>query len=115
VISKGLTQWIECAAPGEPNLKILAVLKAPEQKPSWGAHMEIILILGILGFVFAATTTGRLVYEHETDVLHGPFIEGRQRTRVFGATLVFARAVAEAFMEHLNWKARNVVYLASLA
>ena len=72
-------------------------------------------ILGILGFVFAATTTGRLVYERESDVLHGPYIEGRVRPQVFAATFKFARAVGEAFMEHLNWKARDAIYLASLA
>ena len=77
--------------------------------------MEIFETFGILGFVFAATTTGRLVYEHQTDVLHGPYIEGRERTGVFAATFVFARAVAEAFVEHLNWKVRDAVYLASLA
>lgn len=77
--------------------------------------MEAFAILGISGFVFALTTTGVLVYEHETDVLHGPYIEGRERTRVFAATLSFARAVGEAFVEHLNWKARNAIYLASLA
>jgi hypothetical protein len=72
-------------------------------------------ILGFLGFVFAATTAGRLVREHQTDVLHGPYIEGRVRTRLFAATFKFARAVAEAFVEHLNWKTRDAVYLASLA
>jgi hypothetical protein len=77
--------------------------------------MEIFGILGISGFVFALTTTGVLVYEHETDVLHGPYIEGRERTHAFAATFVFARAVGEAMIEHLNWKARDAVYLASLA
>jgi hypothetical protein len=73
------------------------------------------IILGILGFVFAATTTSRLVYEHQTDVLHGPYIEGRTQPREPAAIIVFARAVAEAMIEHLNWKARDAVYLASLA
>jgi hypothetical protein len=77
--------------------------------------MEIILILGIAGFVFAATTTGRLVYEHDTDVLHGPFIEGRVQTREFAAIIDPVRAIVEPVMARLNWQARNVVYLASLA
>ena len=72
-------------------------------------------MIGVLGFVFAATTTGRLVYEHQTDVLHGPYIEGRERTRPFAATFNFARAIGEAMIEHLNWKVRDAVYLASLA
>ena len=33
--------------------------------------------LGIAGFVFAATAVSVLVYEHQADVLHGPYIEGR--------------------------------------
>jgi hypothetical protein len=77
--------------------------------------MENFAIVGILGFVFAATTTSRLVYEHETDVLHGPYIEGRAQSRELAAIIDFARAVAEAMIEHLNWKARDAVYLASLA
>ena len=72
-------------------------------------------ILGILGFVFAVTTTCVLVYEHQADVLHGPYIEGRVRTRELAAIIDPVRAVVDAVMERLNWQARNVVYLASLA
>jgi hypothetical protein len=72
-------------------------------------------ILGILGFAFAVTTTGRLVYEHQTDVLHGPYIEGRAQSRAFASIVDPVRAVVDAAMERLNWQARNVVYLASLA
>jgi hypothetical protein len=72
-------------------------------------------ILGIFGFVFALTATGRLVYERETDVLHGPFIEGRAQTRELASVVDPMRAVIDAAMKHLNWQARNVVYLASLA
>ena len=112
MVNKGLTRSLECARCGEANFKIFAVLKLPQQIELGGSHMEMI---GIFGFVFAATTTGRLVYEHQTDVLHGPYIEGRERTRVFAGTFAFARAVGEAFVEHLNWKVRDAVYLASLA
>jgi hypothetical protein len=94
-------------------------------------------ILGILGFVFAATTTGRLVYEHQTDVLHGPYIEGRKRTHDFAAIIDRVRAVIDDAMEHfackvgdlmdrlawriddlklrLAWKVRNATYLAMMA
>jgi hypothetical protein len=72
-------------------------------------------ILGILGFAFAITTTGRLVYEHQTDVLHGPYIEGRAGTRELAAIFDPAREVVDAVMARLNWQARNAVYLASLA
>jgi hypothetical protein len=80
-----------------------------------GLTMESLAIFGIMGFAFAATTGGALVYEHRSDVLNGPYIEGRERPRAIAAILDFVRAVGEAMMEHLNWKARNAVYLASLA
>jgi hypothetical protein len=72
-------------------------------------------ILGIVGFVFAATAAGVLVYEHQTDVLRGPYIEGRAQPRHFAAMFDPARAVASAVIGRLNWNARHVVYLASLA
>ena len=77
--------------------------------------MESLAIFGIMGLAFAATMSGVLVYEHESDVLHGSYIEGRERPRIVAAMLDFARAIGEAVMEHLNWKARDAVYLASLA
>ena len=75
--------------------------------------MESLAIFGILGFAFAATTSGVLVYERQNDVMS--YIEGRERPRVIAAIFDFARAIGEAFVEHLNWKARDAVYLASLA
>ena len=99
--------------------------------------MEIFAILGISGFVFAATTTGWLVYEHETDVLHGAYIEGRGRTYDFAPIIDPVRAAVDNAMEHFAWKvgdlmdrlawhiddlkqrfvwkARNAVYLAMMA
>jgi hypothetical protein len=77
--------------------------------------MDSLATFGILGFAFAATTSSVLVYERRSDVLHGPYIEGREQTRAVAAMFDFARSVAEAFVEHLNWKARDAVYLASLA
>jgi hypothetical protein len=53
------------------------------------------------------------VYERQSDVLS--YIERRERLHAVSATFVFARAIAEAVVEHLNWKARDAVYLASLA
>jgi hypothetical protein len=75
--------------------------------------MESLAIFGILGFAFAATTSGVLVYERESDVLS--YIEGRERPRAVDAIVGFARAIGEAMVEHLTWKARDAVYLASLA
>jgi hypothetical protein len=68
-------------------------------------------IIGIVGFVFAAVAVGTLIYEREMDVLHGRYIEGRKQadefTAVWNPMLVL--------VDRLNWKARNAVYLASLA
>jgi hypothetical protein len=76
-------------------------------------------ILGIFGFVFAATATGVLVYEHHMDVLSGPYIEGREPARIIAAMLepMFepVHALVAPLLERLNWQARSAVYLASLA
>ena len=72
-------------------------------------------ILGISGFVFAATTIGVLVYEHEMDVLHGPYIEGRVQPRIVAAMFDPVRPAIEAVMARINWRARGVVYLAAMA
>jgi hypothetical protein len=99
--------------------------------------MDISGVLGIFGFVFAVTTTGALVYEHQTDVLHGPFIEGRMPARAFAAMFDPVRAALDDAMEHVAWKVgglmdhlawhiddlkqrivwkvRNAVYLAMMA
>ena len=77
--------------------------------------MDNLAIFGIMGLAFAATTGGALVYERRSDVLHGPYIEGREPSRTIAAIVNFARAIAEAVVAHLNWKTRDAVYLASLA
>lgn len=76
--------------------------------------LGIVDILGIVGFVFAVTVAGVLVYEHQTDVLRGRTIEGRAQPRYFKAILDPAHALADAVIARLNWNARHVVYLASL-
>ena len=77
--------------------------------------MDILGTFGILGFVFAVMATGVLVYEHQMDVLHGPYIEGRAQPRSVAAIRDPARALVDAVIERLNWQARHVIYLASLA
>lgn len=72
-------------------------------------------ILGILGFVFAATTVGVLVWEYEMDVLHGPYIEGRLRERSVAAMLDPLQVAVAAAMARIMWRARSVVYLAAMA
>lgn len=76
--------------------------------------------LGIAGFVFAATAVSVLVYEHQADVLNGPYIEGRAEPQwvepQWAADLLAPlRALAEPVIEQINWKARSAVYFASLA
>lgn len=78
------------------------------QKTGWGAHMEII---GILGFVFAAVAIGALAYEREMDVLYGRYIEGREDAKEFAS--MWNPMLVQ--VNRLNWTARNAVYLASLA
>ena len=68
-------------------------------------------IIGIVGFVFAAVAVGTLIYEREMDVLHGRYIEGREEADEFAA--VWNPMLV--LVDRLNWKARNAVYLASLA
>jgi len=70
-------------------------------------------ILGIFGFVFAATAAGVLVYEHQTDVLR--YIEGHEPPRRVAAIFEPARAVVDPLIERINWRARNAIYLASFA
>jgi hypothetical protein len=75
--------------------------------------MEIETI-GLVGFVFAATSLGALVHERRMDVLYGPYIEARKERRAaFLASPIwkFARLLADQF----RWKARNMIYLASIA
>jgi len=72
-------------------------------------------IIGIVGFVFAATAIGVLVYEHQTDVLHGPYIEGRMKPRGAASMWDPVHAVVAPVIDRLNWKVRNAIYLASLA
>ena len=52
--------------------------------------------LGILGLIFAATAISVLIYEHETDVLHGPYIERHALPRKTLATFEPARAFVGA-------------------
>ncbi len=72
-------------------------------------------LLGIEGFVFAATALSVVIWEHQADVLHGPYIEGRTEPRWLADMLAPVRALAEPVIAHINWKARNAIYLASLA
>ena len=116
MVTETLTNPLESAALGEANLRFLAVAISPQQNER-GAHMDY---LGIAGFVFAATAVSVLVYEHQADVLHGPYIEGRaapQWVEPQWATDILEplRELVEPIIEQINWRARSAVYLASLA
>jgi hypothetical protein len=75
--------------------------------------MESLAIFGIMGLAFAATTGCALVVERQSDVLSR--VEGREQPRIVAAIVSLGRAIGEAMVEHMNWKARDAVYLASLA
>jgi hypothetical protein len=74
-------------------------------------------ILGLVGFVFAATAIGALVYERRADVLHGPYIEGREQPQTPEWLLALSEMLDPVFdlAERLSFRARHAVYLASLA
>ena len=76
--------------------------------------MDSLGIFGILGFAFAATTFSVRVYEYQSDVLYGPYIEGRAQERIFAMFDPIVARLAPIF-ERINWQARNAIYLASLA
>jgi hypothetical protein len=73
----------------------------------------IIETLVLVGFVFAATTLAAIVFERRMDVLHGPYIEGRNVSRAAIALNRFWTPVREA-ADGFRWKARNVAYFASV-
>ena len=71
-------------------------------------------IIGLVGFVFAATALGALLYERRMDVLYGSYIEGRKgRHAAFPLGAIWK--AAQRFADQLRRKARNMIYLASIA
>ena len=68
-------------------------------------------IVAVIGLVFAATSLGRMVYERQMDVLHGPYIEGRNTEPVLR---IIAKPLSP-IVNRLLFKLRGMVYLASTA
>jgi hypothetical protein len=68
-------------------------------------------MIAIAGFVFAATSIAALVHEYRTDVLHGPYIEGSDRSR---NVTTMRLTMAPAIVDHFRWRARNIIYLTSI-
>jgi hypothetical protein len=73
--------------------------------------MENIETIGLLGFVFTATALAATAYERRMDVLHGPYIRGRTERRV--GLSVFLKP-AQSAVDRLRWKARGMIYVASI-
>jgi hypothetical protein len=69
--------------------------------------------IALLSFVFAATALAAIVFERRMDVLHGPYIEGRDVPHAATAFKRFWMPVREA-ADGFGWKARNVAYFASV-
>jgi hypothetical protein len=72
----------------------------------------IIEKITVLGFAFAATALGALIYERRMDVLYGPYVEGRANRMDFPAGQ-FLKSINSA-VDGFRWKARNMLYLTSV-
>ncbi|HZR90327.1 MAG TPA: hypothetical protein VFB02_26300 [Bradyrhizobium sp.] len=71
-------------------------------------NIEIAILVGL---VFAAASLGRFAYQRHMDVLHGPYIEGRDTRPLFGIIAEPLRSM----IDRLRFKLRGMVYLASIA
>jgi len=105
-------QRLNCSAAADRKLKTLAVWRSQGISNGRGPHMnnEIIEIIIAVGLVFAAASLGRLAYERQMDVLHGPYIEGRNTQPVL-------RTIAKpllSLVDRLRFKLRGMIYLASI-
>ncbi len=67
--------------------------------------------IGFLGFIYAAASFAAIAYEHRMDVLHGCYLEGRAETEPDHHA---QRLWVPSVIDRLRWKARDVVYLASV-
>ena len=68
-------------------------------------------IIGIVSFVFVATSTVALMHEHRMDVLHGSYIEGSDRR---GGQVKKSFPLVRTIVDRVRWKARSMVYLTSI-
>jgi len=71
-------------------------------------NIEIVFVVGL---VFAAASLSRFAYERRMDVLHGPYIEGRNTQPVLS---ILAKPLA-SLADRLRFKLRGMAYLASIA
>jgi hypothetical protein len=69
-------------------------------------------IIVFLGFVFAAASLASMAYERRMDVLYGPYIENSGMRVGFSVDRLWTPA--QSVSDCLCWKARNMIYLASV-
>lgn len=75
-------------------------------------------IIAFLGSVFIATVLIAKVHERRQDVLHGPYIQGRDVQDPFKSVMdrleqaIWSSNLRQSF-GRLGWKVRNVSYFAS--
>jgi hypothetical protein len=74
--------------------------------------------IAITGSVFVAATLIAKLHQRRQDVLHGPYIEGRNAGHPLKTVMEWlAQAIASSELRrsfaYLGWKARNVSYFAS--
>ena len=70
-------------------------------------NIETVIVVGL---VFAAASLGRFAYERQMDVLHGPYIEGRNSRPVLPIIL----KPLQSIVDRLRFRLRGMVYLASI-
>jgi hypothetical protein len=70
-------------------------------------NIETVIVVGL---VFAAASLGRFAYERQMDVLHGPYIEGRNSRPVLPIIL----KPLQPIVDRLRFRLRGMVYLASI-
>jgi hypothetical protein len=63
-------------------------------------------IIAVVAFIFAFTTIAAILHERRMDVLHGPYVEQRDRE----TKLILAPLIADYF----RWRARSMIYLTSI-
>jgi hypothetical protein len=77
----------------------------------WGQGEMSMKMFAIVGLVFAATSLAALAHEYRMDVLHGPYIEGSDRS---SNAAKLRLTLAPAIVDHFRWRARNMIYLTSI-
>lgn len=70
-------------------------------------NIETVIVVGL---VFAAASLRRFAYERQMDVLHGPYIEGRNSRPVLPIIL----KPLQPIVDRLRFRLRGMVYLASI-